>query len=212
MERKIMIIDSAANKRITVATDAEKFGDLKAAVRAAGISIEGKDWLEGLTQTRPVSDESILPSNVSYKGTTTNDLVYMLTNTNKYTKSGSMTRAEAYSFIKSHNLTSAVKEAYGKNYTNCTTAQLIEFVEVGNNVGTTEVTKVTASKKCECVAHKEYDALVKAVASFLIAIEANPEVSNKVQEAYTAIVEKDHVESVDFSSEDIENMFRGVNA
>ena len=87
-QRKIIIVDSSSNRKVTVTTDATSFGELKRAARAAGISYEGKDWLEGITKTSPVGDDSLLPTNVNYKGTTTNNLVYMLTNTNKRIRSG----------------------------------------------------------------------------------------------------------------------------
>ena len=86
--RKIIIVDSSSNQKVVVNTDAETFGELKRAARNAGINYEGKDWLEGITKTSPVGDDSLLPTNVNYKGTVTNNLVYMLTNTNKRIRSG----------------------------------------------------------------------------------------------------------------------------
>ena len=86
--RKIIIVDSSSNQKVVINTDAETFGELKRAARNAGINYEGKDWLEGITKTSPVGDDSLLPVNVNYKGTITNNLVYMLTNTNKKIRSG----------------------------------------------------------------------------------------------------------------------------
>lgn len=86
--RKIIIVDSSSNQKVVINTDAETFGELKKAARNAGINYEGKDWLEGITKTSPVGDDSLLPVNVNYKGTITNNLVYMLTNTNKKIRSG----------------------------------------------------------------------------------------------------------------------------
>ena len=104
MERKIIIVDSASNSQTPITTDATTFGQLKAAVRAAGINIDGKDWLEGLTKTQPMSDDALLPTNVNYKGQVTNNLVYMLTNTNKKTRSGAMSYNEMKSYIKNNGL------------------------------------------------------------------------------------------------------------
>ena len=215
MERKIIIVDSASNKQTTITTDAEKFGDLKAAARAAGITIEGKDWLEGLTKTQPVSDDSVLPTNVNYKGQITNNLVYMLTNTNKRTKSGAMSRAEAYFFIKSHNLASEVKVAFGKNYTNCTTDQLVKFANDNMALKPAEKAPIQeassqepAVKKCAC---GSCDALVTLVATFLHSIESNEEVTAKIQETYNKLFAQPKT-PVEFSSADIQDMFRGINA
>ena len=93
--RKIIIVDSSSNQKVVVDTDAETFGELKRAARNAGINYEGKDWLEGITKTSPVGDDSLLPTNVNYKGTVTNNLVYMLTNTNKRIRSGVETIVES---------------------------------------------------------------------------------------------------------------------
>lgn len=126
-QRKIIIVDSSSNRKVTVNTDATSFGELKRAARAAGINYEGKDWLEGLTKTSPVSDDSLLPVNVNYKGTVTNNLVYMLTNTNKRIRSG-MNRQEAYAEIKKLGLTDGVKKKFGRNFTQVGTNDLIDFI------------------------------------------------------------------------------------
>lgn len=215
MERKIIIVDSASNKQTTITTDAEKFGDLKAAARAAGITIEGKDWLEGLTKTQPVSDDSVLPTNVNYKGQITNNLVYMLTNTNKRTKSGAMSRAEVYTFIKNNHLASEVKATFGKNYTNCTTDQLVKFANDNMALKPAKETAVQETpvqepiaKKCAC---GSCDALITLVATFLHSIESNEEVTAKIQETYNKLFAQPKT-PVEFSSDDIQDMFRGINA
>lgn len=224
MERKIIIVDSASNKQVTISTDAEKFGDLKAAVCAAGISIEGKDWLEGLTKTQPVSDDSVLPSNVNYKGKVTNDLVYMLTNTNKRTKSGAMSRADAYAAIKKNNWGTDVKAKFGKNYTNCTTDQLVGFVSEKQTANTSvntpvecehtvkNVVPVKETKTCDCITHKDYDTLVGIIAKFLYEIEQVPELTNKIQQVY-AELGKDTapaVSSLDITSVEISSLFNSI--
>lgn len=127
--RKIIIVDSAANRKIEIETAATTFGELKAAAVAAGVNVANKDWLEGITKTSPRSDDSLLPTNVNYHGTITNNLVYMLTNTNKQIRSGAMNRAEIIKFIKVHHLENDVKSKYGKNYTNCSTVDLQKVVD-----------------------------------------------------------------------------------
>ena len=87
-KRKIVVIDSATNRKVEVMTDATTLGELKRDLRPSGISFENKDWLEGFSQTSPINDESQLPQAVTYQGKTTNNLVYMLTNTNKTIKNG----------------------------------------------------------------------------------------------------------------------------
>lgn len=186
-QRKIVIVDSASNKKVTVNTDATNFGELKRAARAAGINYEGKDWLEGLTKTSPVSDDSLLPVNVNHKGIITNNLVYMLTNTNKRIKSGIMSRQEVYNEIKRRGIENSIKETFGRNFTQVTTSSLIEFLDNCCNK--------PATPACSNVDNK-YDKIVLAVAKFLAAlpkdvaeeaIKASEEINNYV------------VEEIDFS-------------
>ena len=125
--RKIIVVDSASNSKITLNTGAETFGELKAAARAAGVNFEGKDWLEGLTKTSPRDDSSILPTNVSFRGQVTNNLVYMLSNTNKKIKSG-IGRKELLASVKAAGLCEAVKAKFGKNYTQVKSDDLLAML------------------------------------------------------------------------------------
>lgn len=131
--RKIYINDTARNNVITLETDATTFGEVKAAAIAAGVDIADKDWLEGITKTTPTSDDSLLPTNVSYRGQVTNDLVFLLTNTNKRIKSGTYSRSELYDIIKKNNYKDSIKKLYGRVYSSCTTADLLAFVEKEEN-------------------------------------------------------------------------------
>lgn len=127
-KRKIVVIDSATNRKVEVMTDATTLGELKRDLRPSGISFENKDWLEGFSQTSPINDESQLPQAVTYQGKTTNNLVYMLTNTNKTIKNG-MDRKEAYGIIaKNENLKEIIKKKFGKNYTQVKTADLEKII------------------------------------------------------------------------------------
>lgn len=126
--RKIYINDTARNNVITLETDATTFGEVKAAAIAAGVDISDKDWLEGITKTTPTSDDSLLPTNVSYKGQVTNDLVFLLTNTNKKIKSGSL-RSDLYAEIKEKNLQKNIANMFSKNYTNVSTGDLQNFLK-----------------------------------------------------------------------------------
>lgn len=130
MERKIYINDTASNNVITLTTNATTFGEVKAAAIAAGVNVDGKDWLEGITKTSFKFDEAQLPSNVNYKGNLTNDLVFVLTNTNKKVKSGTKlgTRAEIYACIKNNNLQEDIKKAFGHNFTQVSSSDLISFI------------------------------------------------------------------------------------
>lgn len=129
MERKITIItEDGSSRTVTFDSTAETLAELKNELNNKGISYTGKSFYEGISKTEIMTDESILPSNLPYKGSVTNDLVFMLTTPNKKINSGA-DRAELIKYIKDNNLQEEVKERYGKNYTNVKTDLLAELVE-----------------------------------------------------------------------------------
>lgn len=133
--RKITIVETKRQKKSVIMSAATTLGELKADLSINGIDYNGMTFYEGTSKTELKTDSSILPHDVPYKGQVTNELVFMLTNTNKKIKSGAvaMSRAEAYNAIKSMGLQSACIEKFGKNFTMCKTADLITLVQSNNN-------------------------------------------------------------------------------
>lgn len=123
--RKITVVSTQTQRKSVITTGAETLAELKSALDEAGINYDGMTFYEGTSRTELKDNASVLPKDVPYKGTTTNELVFMLTNTNKKIKSGNMSRAEAYAAIKANNLQDAVKSKFGKNFTQCSTEDLI---------------------------------------------------------------------------------------
>lgn len=144
--RKITIISTKNNKRTVINTDATTLGELKKALREAGVDYEGMTFYEGLTKTELKLDESILPHDVqrinptTKEPETTNELAFMLTNTNKKIRSGAtaMSRNEAYAAIKAKGLQAECLKKFGKNFTMCKTADLISLVEGSNKKATSK--------------------------------------------------------------------------
>ena len=126
--RDIMIVNSVDMSKTTISTNATTLGELKRELDAKGINYEGMSFFEGISKTELKSDESQLPTNVNYKGTITNNLVFRLTKTSKKIQSGAYTRNELYSYIKENNLKSTFYNEYSKNYTNASTDTLTDFV------------------------------------------------------------------------------------
>lgn len=147
--RKITVVSTRDQKRSTIMSAATTLGELKADLDNAGINYSDMTFYEGLTKTELVNDESLLPTNVSYKGQITNELVFMLTNMNKKIKSGAMTRAEAYQYIKDNNLQFEVLKRYGKNYTVCKTSELIDLITELDK-STVEEVASEEPKVCKC--------------------------------------------------------------
>lgn len=181
--RKITIISTRSNKRTVINTDATTLGELKRALREAGVDYDGMTFYEGLTKTELKLDESILPHDVqrinptTKEPETTNELAFMLTNTNKKIRSGAatMSRTEAYNAIKALGLQAECQKRFGKNFTMCKTADLISLVEsqTASKPAVPEAEIQTGFAKTETVADAEPVATVDAGAREAIRRIAN---------------------------------------
>ena len=129
--RKITVVQTKNQKKSVIMSAATTLAELKSDLRANNIDYDGMTFFEGTSKVELKNDASVLPHDVPYKGTITNELVFMLTNTNKKIRSGAtnMSRMEAYNAIKSMGLQNACVEKFGKNFTMCKTADLIALVE-----------------------------------------------------------------------------------
>ena len=129
--RKITVVQTKNQKKSVIMSAATTLAELKSDLRANGIDYDGMTFFEGTSKIELKNDASVLPHDVPYKGTITNELVFMLTNTNKKIRSGAarMSRVEAYSAIKSMGLQDACVKKFGKNFTMCKTADLIALVQ-----------------------------------------------------------------------------------
>ena len=129
--RKITVIQTKNQKKSVIMSAATTLAELKSDLGANGIDYDGMTFFEGTSKVELKNDASVLPHDVPYKGTITNELVFMLTNTNKKIRSGAvaMNRAEVYSAIKSMGLQDACVKKFGKNFTVCKTADLIALIQ-----------------------------------------------------------------------------------
>lgn len=129
--RKITVVQTKNQKKSVIMSAATTLAELKSDLRANDIDYNGMTFFEGTSKVELKNDASVLPHDVPYKGTITNELVFMLTNTNKKIRSGAvaMSRAEAYSAIKSMGLQDACVKKFGKNFTMCKTADLIALIQ-----------------------------------------------------------------------------------
>lgn len=127
--RKITVVSTRNQKKSVIMSAATTLAELKADFRQNGIDYDGMTFYEGTSKVELKDDTSVLPHDVPYKGQTTNELVFMLTNTNKKIKSGAdMSRADAYTAIKANGLQEECVKRFGKNFTMCKTADLIALV------------------------------------------------------------------------------------
>lgn len=129
--RKITVVQTKNQKKSVIMSAAMTLAELKNDLKANGIDYSGMTFFEGTSKVELKNDASVLPHDVPYKGTITNELVFMLTNTNKKIRSGAvaMSRTEAYGAIKSMGLQDACVKKFGKNFTMCKTADLIALIQ-----------------------------------------------------------------------------------
>lgn len=142
--RKITIISTKNHSTKVINSAATTLAELKSDLRNTGIDYTDCTFFEGLTKTELKNDAAILPHDVPYKGTTTNNLVFMITNASKKIRSGA-DRKSIIAEIKAQNLTEVVKSTYGKNYTNCKTEDLEKILNMNN----TSAPKEAPAKKKE---------------------------------------------------------------
>ena len=129
--RKIVVVQTKNQKKSVIMSAATTLAELKSDLRANNIDYNNMTFFEGTSKVELKNDASVLPHDVPYKGTITNELVFMLTNTNKKIRSGAtnMSRLEAYNAIKSMGLQDACVRKFGKNFTMCKTADLIALIQ-----------------------------------------------------------------------------------
>ena len=133
MEKKFTVIDTRTMQKKEFESQATTVAELKADLRKLGITTDGMTIQEGLTKTELKFDTALLPHDVPFKGGTTNNLVFRLTQAEKKIKSGAgMSRQEAYAKVKELGLTEAIVKKYNKNFTMCKTADLIAEIEAAS--------------------------------------------------------------------------------
>ena len=151
--RKITVVQTKNQKKSVIMSAATTLAELKNDLRANGIDYDGMTFFEGTSKIELKNDASVLPHDVPYKGTITNELVFMLTNTNKKIRSGAtnMSRMEAYNAIKSMGLQNACVKKFGKNFTMCKTIDLIALIQSNGAVKPAPVAPKAEAKKEEKV-------------------------------------------------------------
>lgn len=142
--RKITVLVESTQSKHVLQSNATTLGELKDELRGKNISFNSDDvFKEGMSKTVLTTNESILPSNIPWRGEVTNDLIFMITAPRKKIKSGVMTRAEVYAEIKRLKLQDKISKKEGKNFTQCSTAVLISYIEKKKKEGDENVAKKT---------------------------------------------------------------------
>ena len=199
--RKITVVDSQSQSVKVIMSAAETLGELKQDLSANGYSLENKAFYEGLTRIELKTDNSILPHDVPRNGTTTNELVIRITTAQKKINSG-MTRAEVYQTIKEKNLAETVKNMYGKNFTQCSTADLLAVIEASGN-------KEAAKPVSEPVVNSNAELIEKSIAKLQELLNSGSNLSDAEVFALNSFVDGTLKEALvsPYSEEELESMF-----
>ena len=201
--RKITVIETRNSKKTIIETAATTLGELKRDLTEYSIDYSDMTFFEGLTKTELINNDSILPTNVMYKGTPTNNLTIMLTNSNKKIKSGALSettpRSVVYSHIQTMGLQTQCVTRYGRNYTQVPTASLIALINDCNK---------NTEKKCEC--NKDTERLVNAFTALIDTLEFNDHISyleaNELREILGTPKSTPKDKEI-YSQEEIDDMF-----
>lgn len=207
--RKITVIQTKDQKKSVIMSAATTLAGLKSDLRANGIDYNGMTFFEGTSKVELKNDASVLPHDVPYKGNVTNELVFMLTNTNKKIKSGAMSRMEIYAEIKRRGLQGACLKKFGKNFTMCKTVDLIALIQ--SNGASKPAPVAPASNGGECV-----DTVARAAISKLVGIlEDNGTIEDyekdEVLDILGGAVEVAPSEASPYSDDEINDMFEGMS-
>jgi hypothetical protein len=206
MSKVFTVVNSATQSTISYESQAETLGQLKRELADKGINLDGMTIFEGLTKTELKSDDSLLPHDVPYRGTITNNLVFRITKANKNIKSGSMSRAEAYAKIKELNLQGVIASKYGKNFTMCKTADLINEinkVETHWENPTTENNENTSSDATVTALEEKFDMLIKVLLDNDVIDDVDVDIIN----SKPTVQKKDSEEKSPYSNDEISDMF-----
>ena len=216
--RKITIVATREQKKYVIDSAATTLGELKADLDNVGINYDDMTFMEGLTRTEILRDDSILPHDVERvnreTGETyiTNELVFMLTNTAKKIRSGVVCadRKSCYSYIKEHGIQDAIQRTFGKNFTQVKTEDLILFIK--NLVAPAQV---TAPEHTECVdlkARKAIKMLCEALFEYdeYTFDEVFTEINGMFAEQYCLCTSKEDKCNSPYSDDEIHDMFAGL--
>ena len=173
--RKITIVQTKNQRKSVIMSAATTLAELKSDLRANNIDYNGMTFFEGTSKVELKNDASVLPHDVPYKGTITNELVFMITNTNKKIRSGAtnMSRLEAYNAIKSMGLQDACVKKFGKNFTMCKTADLIALIQSNSVLKPAPKAEAKKEEKVEAPASngsEGVDTVARAAISKLVEI------------------------------------------
>lgn len=221
--RKITVVSTKDQTKKVIMSSATTLAELKADFSLNNIDYEGMTFFEGTSKVELRTDDSVLPHDVPYKGTITNELVFMLTNTNKKIKSGAMSRMEAYDAIKNMGLQDACFKKFGKNFTMCKTIDLIALINENKDSKPQEETTLTQDDEASTQHSDCVDTIARAAITRMVEIlyENNLLEQKDRKEIFNILGESVNITSIkaenlpslksSYSDNEIDDMFENMN-
>ena len=143
--RKVTVLSNKGANTVVINTEATTLGELKADMSTANVNFDGMSIFEGISKTELMDDASILPSNLPYKGQVTNDLVILLSVKDKKITSGMASRQEIYAML-TPELKEMVASKYGKNFTQVSSADLLQVIADASDDNDAETPQIEAAE------------------------------------------------------------------
>lgn len=131
MKRNVIVVSTNTQTRKDFKdVEVTTLADVKRLLDDAGINYTNQAFYEGVSKAEYKSDDSIMPVNMPFKGSVTNDLVFQLSNVSKKIASGAANprRQRCFDIIKEHNLYKTIKDEFGLIFTSVSTDKLEKFI------------------------------------------------------------------------------------
>lgn len=149
---KVLFIVSWLNsKQFVLETEKETFGELKAEFEEThSVDTREATWHEGYTHTEYKNDRQQLLPAASKSINTDYDMVFRLSPSRKKYESGAASRAELIEAVKKMGIAALIKEETGKNFTNCNSSLLQDYVDRITKPTSQVDSKEVKPKECKC--------------------------------------------------------------
>lgn len=220
MTRTITVYNSSTQeKKVFENVEVSTLAEVKSLLRENGISYDGMDFMEGVSQTKLLNDTSVLPHDIPYKGNTTNDLLIYMTLKDKKVRSGvdfkSMDRRTLLGYIKDHGWVEEVNKAFNANYTRVSSASLVDFCV--KKEGSTGMPGAPAASAAPAETHAENcpcENAINAIKTLTQALYEDDFINTDVYDAVMETLEEGKkkeeapapAKEAGFSQEEIDNM------
>ena len=135
MIRNITVWNNSTQERTVFENvDVTTWGDVLPLLEDKGIDVTNMEIREGRSKTAIINEDTVLPTNIPFRGETTNDLLFYMTLTNKKVSSGvGMSRKEMIDYMRENNILDALEDAYGDSYTRISNANMSAFIDKWQN-------------------------------------------------------------------------------